>query len=155
MKLSLCWIGKTKEPAIRALSDEYLKRIRRYLPTEDHELRSQAALLELWKKERPLARLVVLDARGRQMSSEELSGFLASHRDRGTPALMFAVGPADGWSDELAGYADAPRADPGEPVLSLSLGKITMAHEIARVVLLEQLYRACTILAGHPYHWGH
>jgi 23S rRNA (pseudouridine1915-N3)-methyltransferase len=153
MKLSLCWIGKTKEPAVQALSDEYVKRIRRYFPAETYELRSQPALLELRARERPRPLLVVLDSRGRQMSSEELAAFLSAQQDRGTQTLMFAVGPADGWSGELAGYAAS--AGKREQVLSLSLGKITMAHEIARVVLLEQLYRACTILAGHPYHCGH
>jgi 23S rRNA (pseudouridine1915-N3)-methyltransferase len=64
------------------------------------------------------------------------------------------VGPADGWGAEVWGRA-SPRPDDGSRLLSISLGRITMAHEIARVVLLEQIYRACTILAGHPYHRGH
>jgi len=153
MKLKLCWIGKTKEQTVRALTDEYVKRIRHYLPAETHELRSESALLQLWEKERVRPLMVILDSRGRQLSSEELAGFLSRHQERGTQMLLFAVGPADGWSNEVEARI-ASDSDRG-PVFSLSLGRITMAHEIARIVLLEQIYRACTILAGHPYHCGH
>jgi len=59
--------------------------------------------------------------------------------------VLFAVGPADGWSAEARNRAQ----------LLLSLGAMTLPHELARVVLAEQVYRACTILAGHPYHSGH
>jgi 23S rRNA (pseudouridine1915-N3)-methyltransferase len=145
VKLKLCWIGKTKAAAVQALTDDYVKRIGRYLPAEAHELRSERALLELLAKEKARPVLVTLDARGRQMSSEELAEFLRAQQDRGAPLLVFAVGPADGWSDATRQAA----------AQSLSLGKMTLAHEIARVVLLEQVYRGLTILAGHPYHLGH
>jgi 23S rRNA (pseudouridine1915-N3)-methyltransferase len=145
VKLKLCWIGKTKAAAVQTLTGEYVKRIGRFLPAETHELRSESALLELLAKERTRPLLVTLDARGRQMTSEELAEFLRSQQDRGTPVLVFAVGPADGWSEPTLQAA----------AQSLSLGKMTLAHEIARVVLLEQLYRGLTILAGHPYHLGH
>jgi 23S rRNA (pseudouridine1915-N3)-methyltransferase len=153
MKLKICWIGKTKEPAIRTLTSEYVRRIRHYSPTETHELRGEPALLELWKRTGPQL-LVILDSRGRQMSSEELAAWVAGQQERGTQSLMFAVGPADGWSREVSGHAVQGKSNSG-PIVSLSLGQITMAHEIARVVLLEQVYRAFTILAGHPYHCGH
>ncbi len=145
MRLELCWIGKTKEAAIQALTDEYVKRIQRYLPTAKHELRSEAALLDLLARERTPPVLVALDARGRQMSSEEFAEFLRMEQDRGTRTLVFAVGPADGWSEAVRSQA----------ARCLSLGKMTLAHEIARVVLLEQIYRGLTILARHPYHLGH
>ncbi len=145
MKLKLCWIGKTKEAAIQALTDEYLKRIGRYVALEVHELRSEVALLELPERERTRPVLVLLDVGGRQMSSEELADFLRSHQERGTQILMFAVGPSDGWT-EAARASSAQR---------LSLGKMTLSHELARVVLLEQIYRGFTILKGHPYHTGH
>ena len=80
-----------------------------------------------------------------RLSSEELAGWLHDHQVRNAVPLLFAVGPADGFSDE------ARRASK----FLLSLGKMTLAHELARVVLLEQLYRAFTILEGHPYHLGH
>ena len=78
-------------------------------------------------------------------SSEELADFIREHQERNPAPLVFAVGPADGFSEQLRGQAD----------FVLSLGKMTLAHELARVVLLEQVYRAFTILKRHPYHLGH
>lgn len=147
MKLQIAWIGKTKEAPFRALTEEYLRRISRYLAAESHELTSEDALLELAGstsgRTRPV--LVLLDARGRQFTSEEFAGLLRDQQDRGTQNLFFGVGPADGFSDKARGVAD----------LILSFGKMTLAHELARIVLLEQIYRAFTILKGHPYHTGH
>jgi 23S rRNA (pseudouridine1915-N3)-methyltransferase len=88
---------------------------------------------------------VLLDSRGKQLSSEELANFLNEYQVRNPLPLLFAVGPANGFSDETRRSAS----------MLLSLGKMTLAHELARVVLLEQLYRAFTILKGHPYHLGH
>jgi len=88
---------------------------------------------------------VALDSRGKQLSSEELAKFIDQHQERGTQELIFAIGPADGWTDETRSQAG----------LLLSLGRMTLPHELARVVLLEQIYRAYTILKGHPYHTGH
>ncbi len=145
MKLQVCWIGKSKAGPAQALTEDYLKRLRRYLPAEGRELRSETALLESLKRERTRPVLVALDARGRQMSSEELASFLRGQQEGGTQMRVFAIGPADGWSEQARAAATHV----------LSLSKMTLAHEIARVVLLEQLYRAFTILAGHPYHLGH
>jgi 23S rRNA (pseudouridine1915-N3)-methyltransferase len=143
MKITLAWVGKTKEPAIAALTSEYVKRIARYLPTESVEARDEKAVLERAAKDR--ATLVLLDARGKQMASEELATFVGKHQDSGTQRLMFAIGPADGWTDDARAKA----------AFTLSLGKMTLAHELARVVMLEQVYRAWTIVKGHPYHTGH
>ena len=147
MKLQIAWIGKTKEVAIRALTDEYLKRISRYVETDSHELAAEPALLKLADRAsgRTAPVLVLLDARGRQFTSEEFANLLRDQQDRGTQNLLFGIGPADGFSDEARSAAD----------LILSFGKMTLAHELARVVLLEQIYRAFTILKGHPYHTGH
>jgi 23S rRNA (pseudouridine1915-N3)-methyltransferase len=87
----------------------------------------------------------LLDSRGKQLSSEELARFLDDHQSRGTQQLLFAVGGPDGFSVEARKAA----------AFQLSLGKMTLPHELARVILLEQLYRAFTILKGHPYHTGH
>ena len=145
MKLKVTWIGKTKEPAIQALTDEYLKRLTHY-SAEGVALRDEAALLKLCARDaRPRHTLVLLDSRGKQLSSEELAKFLGDHQDRNPLPLLFAIGPADGFSDTARQSAS----------FVLSLGKMTLAHELARVVLLEQLYRAFTILKGHPYHCGH
>ena len=147
MKLTIAWIGKTKEPAIQSLTDEYLKRLMRYADAQGIALKDESALLKMCGREaRPVRHvLVLLDSRGKQLSSEEFAEFLGNHQDRNPSPLMFAVGPANG-------FAAATRL---EANLLLSLGKMTLAHEIARVVLLEQLYRAFTILKGHPYHLGH
>ncbi len=145
MKLRICWIGKTKESAIQTLTAEYLKRIARYIPTESYELKNERALLDLIAAERTRPYVVLLDSRGKQLSSEELAGFVRDHQDRGTQTMLLAIGPADGFGDETRRAAS----------FTLSFGKMTLAHELARVVLLEQIYRAFTIIKGHPYHTGH
>jgi 23S rRNA (pseudouridine1915-N3)-methyltransferase len=141
VKLKVAWIGKTRERPIAELTAEYLKRLSRYVPAEGVELASEAALLRQAEK----ATLVLLDLRGKPLSSEELARFLEDYQNRGTQTLLFAVGPASGFSDATRRAA----------VFHLSLGKMTLPHELARVVLLEQLYRGFTILKGHPYHLGH
>jgi len=147
VKLQIAWIGKTREPAIQSLTAEYMKRISRYVQSASHELTAEAALLKLADRAsgRTAPVFVLLDARGRQFTSEEFAELLRDQQDRGTQNLLFGVGPADGFSDQARASAD----------LILSFGKMTLAHELARVVLLEQIYRAFTILKGHPYHTGH
>ena len=143
MKLRIAWIGKTKEPAIQTLTDDYLKRLSHYADAQGIALKDESALLKL--RGRQPSALVLLDSRGKQLSSEEFAQFLGNHQDRNPSPLIFAVGPASGFTAETRQEAN----------LLLSLGKMTLAHELARVVLLEQLYRAFTILKGHPYHLGH
>jgi 23S rRNA (pseudouridine1915-N3)-methyltransferase len=147
VKIKVAWIGKTKDSAIDALTAEYLKRLTRYSETEGTALKDETALRKLCGREaRPIRHtLVLLDTRGKQLSSEEFAEFLGNYQDRNPLPLLFAVGPANGFSMEIRQEAN----------LLLSLGKMTLAHELARVVLLEQLYRAFTILKGHPYHLGH
>ena len=146
VKLKVAWIGKTKEPAIQSLTNEYLKRLSRYAEIGGTSLKDEAALLKLCARDaRPRHTLVLLDGRGKQLSSEELAKFLGDYQDRNPLPLLFAVGAADGFTHQTRQAA----------ALVLSLGKMTLAHELARVVLLEQLYRAFTILKGHPYHLGH
>jgi len=145
VKLRVAWIGKTKEPAIQSLTDEYLKRLTSYADAQGLALKDESALLKLCGRDaRPVRHtLVVLDSRGKQLSSEELAVYLENYSENNP--LLFAVGPANGFTAETR----------QEAKLLLSLGKMTLAHELARVVLLEQLYRAFTILKGHPYHLGH
>ena len=145
MKLKIAWIGKTKSPAIQALTDDYLKRLSHYAETEGLPFKDEAALLKLCDARPTKHVLILLDGKGKQLSSEEFAKFLGDHQDRNPLPLLFAVGAADGFSDLARRSA----------TLVLSLGKMTLAHELARVVLLEQLYRAFTILKGHPYHLGH
>ena len=147
MKLRIAWIGKTKEPAIQSLTDEYLKRLSRYAETQGLALKEESALLKLCGRDARSVKhtLVLLDSRGKQLSSDEFAEYLGNYQDRNPLPLLFAVGPANGFTPEARQEAN----------LLLSLGKMTVAHELARVVLLEQLYRAFTILKGHPYHLGH
>ncbi len=146
MKIKVAWIGKTKDAAIQSLTDEYLKRLTRFAEAEGVALKDEAALLKMCARDaRHRHALVLLDGRGRQLSSEELAKFVGDYQDRNPLPLLFAVGGADGFSENARQAA----------TLVLSLGRMTLAHELARVVLLEQLYRAFTILKGHPYHLGH
>jgi len=150
VKIKIAWIGKTKEPAIASLTEEFLKRISRYVPVEGLSLRDEDALLEMCgrasvTKARAKSSLVLLDSRGKEFSSEQFAKFLGDYQDRNPLPLIFAVGGPDGFSDATRSAAQH----------TLSLGKMTLAHELARVVLLEQIYRAFTILKGHPYHSGH
>jgi len=158
MKLKIVWIGKTKEPSIQALTDEYLKRISRYVQVEGVAVRDEAALLEISGRQTkspllakparsgaPKSTLVLMDSRGKEFSSEQFAKFLGDYQDRNPLPLIFAIGGADGFSD--AARASAQH--------TISLGKMILAHELARVVLLEQIYRAFTILKRHPYHSGH
>jgi 23S rRNA (pseudouridine1915-N3)-methyltransferase len=148
VKIKIAWIGKTKEPAIQALTDEYLKRITRYVPVEGVSLRDEADLLAKFAgsaKGAAKSTLVLMDSRGKELSSEQFAKFLGDYQDRNPLPLVFAIGGADGFSDEAKSAAQNV----------ISLGKMTLAHELARVVLLEQVYRAFTILKGHPYHSGH
>ncbi len=143
----MVWVGKTKEPAIQSLTTEYLNRLSRYSTVESQEYADEESLLRAVEKAggRTRPTFVMLDQRGRQFTSEEFAELLRDQQDRGTQTLIFAVGPADGFSHPSRSSAD----------LVLSFGKMTLAHELARVVLLEQLYRGFTILKGHPYHTGH
>ena len=146
MKVKIAWIGKTKETAIQSLTDEYLKRLGRYAEVEGLSLKDEASVLKLCSSEaKPRHALVLLDARGKELSSEEFARWMGDFFDRNSLPLLFAIGPADGFSQEARLAA----------TLQLSLGKMTLAHELARVVLLEQVYRAFTILKNHPYHLGH
>jgi 23S rRNA (pseudouridine1915-N3)-methyltransferase len=157
LKLKVAWIGKTKEPSIQALTDEYLKRISRYAQVEGRALRDEAALLALCGRalagrgksgntgNSAKSTLVLMDSRGKEFSSEQFARFLGDYQERNPLPLVLAVGGADGFSEETRTSAQHV----------ISLGKMTLAHELARVVLLEQVYRAFTILKGHPYHSGH
>jgi len=131
---------------MQTLTDDYLKRISRFADIAGMAVKDEAAVLSLARGERQGQRhtLVLLDARGKQMTSEELAHFVEREQGQALP-LLFAIGGADGFSEEtrrVAGFL-------------LSLGKMTLPHELGRVVLLEQLYRAFTILNHHPYHLGH
>ncbi len=141
MKIRLVMLGKTRRPEIRALVNDYVQRIRHYAEIEISELRddSPSSLKKL--KIDPAAVVVLLDAAGKQFTSQTFARWLGDLRDRGLRELCFYCGAAEGFSVELS-RGKSQR---------ISLSTLTMPHEFARVVLAEQIYRAFAILAGHPY----
>ncbi len=148
MKLLLASI--TSRPGsgpAQQLFEQYAARLAAYLSTEIQIHRSEQSLLDSFAKSRARTRpmLVLLDSRGKQLSSEALAAWLREQQDSSRQLVIFAIGPADGWSSPARERAG----------LLLSLGPMTLPHELARVILAEQLYRAFAILAGHPYHCGH
>jgi 23S rRNA (pseudouridine1915-N3)-methyltransferase len=151
VKVVICHIApersRAKAPGVDQLAGEYLDRASRYVRCEAIRFSQQRGLLDWVKKQggRTAAWLVLLDRRGRELSSEELAAQLGRWRDGGAQTVIYAIGPADGWTAEARARAD----------VVVSFGPITLPHELARVVLAEQVYRALTILAGHPYHAGH
>jgi len=148
VKIKIAWIGKTKEPAIASLTNEYLKRISRYAQVEGVSLRDEADLLAKYGKDSKSGgkfSLVLLDSRGKELTSEQFAKFLGDYQERTPQPLVFSVGGADGFSAEAKSSVHN----------MISLGKMTLAHELARIVLLEQVYRAFTILKRHPYHSAH
>ena len=146
MQLTLAHVGSLagRNNEYDALTLAYLERCQGHATCKAQGFRSEAALLEWLGKQRGRTPVVavLLDGRGKEMSSEALAVWLGRQRDAGTQHVVFAIGPADGWSDAARKSA----------TMMLSLGPMTLAHALARLVIAEQIYRAFTILAGHPYH---
>lgn len=149
MQISLVHVGAAGsakdagEPQVQM----YLDRCASFARCMAQGFRSEQALLEWLARQggrtRPVA--VLLDSQGKQLSSENFAAWLGARRDEGAQHVVFAIGPASGWSEEARKHA----------ALLLSLGPMTLAHALARLVMAEQIYRAVTILTGHPYHAGH
>lgn len=141
MKIRLIMLGKTRREEGRSLIEDYAARIKRYAEIEVTEFRdgSPAALRKL--KIEPSATVVMLDAAGKQFTSQEFAKWLGQLRDRGAREVVFLCGDAEGFPDELRTSAKQ----------KISLSTLTMPHEFARVLIAEQIYRAFAILAGHPY----
>jgi len=139
--------SKAKSSPAGALTEDFVERAGRYARTELVNHASEAGLLG-WVDRlagRTAPHLILLDSRGKQLTSDEFAAYLGGLRDSGIQNVVMAVGPADGWSETARSRSH----------LLLSLGRITLPHEMARAVLAEQVYRALSILAGHPYHCGH
>lgn len=151
MKITLAAIvprrNRSKADAFETLIADYVKRATRYIATDSQLFESEAELVTWLSAQsgRVAPYAILLDSRGKLLTSDEIATTVGTHRDQGTQRLVLAIGPADGWSQ-----AARERSS-----LLLSLGRITMPHQLARVVLAEQVYRALSILAGHPYHSGH
>jgi 23S rRNA (pseudouridine1915-N3)-methyltransferase len=129
------------------LTQVYLERCSAFAQCRSEAFRSEEGMLEWLGRQqgRTAAVFVLLDSRARPMTSEAFAAWLGARRDQGAQHIVFAIGPPNGWSQ-----AARERAQ-----LQLSLGPMTLAHPLARLVMAEQLYRAFTILSGHPYHIGH
>ena len=140
MRLLLLMLGKTRRPEMRAALEDYVKRISHQTPIEAVEVRDVSAALKRLDADRA-ATTVLLDAGGKTFSSEALAKWLGEHRERGTRQIIFLCGDANGFPDELRARAQ----------INLSLSAMTFSHELARVMLAEQLYRAFAILSGSPY----
>ena len=141
MKIRLIMLGKTRNVALRAMIDDYLERIQHFAPAEIVELREASAAAIRKLKFDTASILVLLDAAGKQFTSQQFAQWVGQSRDRGMREMIFLCGDASGFPDEIRSAAKQ----------KISLTTLTMPHEFARVLLAEQIYRAFTILAGHPY----
>ena len=153
MRLTIVSVGKLKERYFRDAADEYLKRLTPYARVDEVEIpdRDLSRGEDRGRTEegadvlRALpdgAHVVLLDIAGRELSSEQIASWLDALALDGRSSVAFVIGGASGVAAEVAARADE----------RLSLGRITLPHQLARVVLLEQLYRAFRISRGEPYH---
>jgi len=147
MRLTLAAIGKARG-AVADLYAEYAKRLLWPLTLKELDLRGAPGTLQMRESEALLAalpkgaKIVVCDERGKAMTSTAFAKQMTKWQDEGAKEVAFLLGGADGHTDAMRQHAD----------LLLSLGAMTWPHMLARVMLVEQLYRAQQILAGHPYH---
>ena len=148
MKFRFVWIGKTRDKNWRALQEEYLQRLSHFVKFEITEIKDSASpdSLEIESKRilenvNQSSFVCLLDVLGRSVSSHELASELEKWQNRGLKEIVFVIGGAKGVSSEVVEKAN----------YSLSLSFLTLTHEMARVVLVEQLYRAFTIIKGFPY----
>ncbi|MBU1919316.1 23S rRNA (pseudouridine(1915)-N(3))-methyltransferase RlmH [bacterium] len=156
MKLQLLAVGKLRVPYFEAGVHEYLTRIEHMLPIEQIEVPSGSGEESNGKGEGTLVRegerllrlvkphtvVVTMDAAGQQMTSEQFSQWIQERMNESTERIAFIIGGAWGIDKRITKISK----------LRLSLSKMTMPHELARLVLVEQIYRALTLWKGHPYH---
>jgi len=150
MRLRIIWTGKTRDARLKALCDDYLKRLSHFVRSEVTELRETkgGGNEGIEKDSKRISDalndgtvLVLLDPSGLDWSSQELAGQIERWNNEGIREISFVIGGPQGVSRELAGKANK----------RWSLSRLTLTHEMARVVVLEQLYRAYTIIHGLPY----
>jgi 23S rRNA (pseudouridine1915-N3)-methyltransferase len=140
VKIRLLMLGKTRRAEMRAVIDDYVKRIGRHAPIEITEVRDGDAALKKLDADRA-ATAVLLDALGKTLDSSAFAKWLGELRDRGARELILVCGDADGFPAAL--HERVPQ--------KISLSPMTYSHELARAMLAEQLYRAFAILSGSPY----
>ena len=140
MKITVAAVGKLKEPYLVAASDEYEKRLRPYCTLAITESKDEAAMLASLST---ATHLYVLDERGDMITSHQLAELLAAEQSHGAGApIAFVIGGADGHSDAVRARAKR----------MFAFGRMTIAHRLVRILVLEQLYRAFKIVRGEPYH---
>ncbi len=139
MKILVLPIGKLRSKAISEIASDYSRRLSHYAQFAVKPCRDDREAIANLK---PGDLFVLLDAAGSEKSSEGLAHFLSDHQMRGTKRLCFFIGGPEGAGPEAKARAD----------LKLSLSRMTFPHELAQAMLLEQLYRAFTMLKGEPYH---
>ena len=141
MKIHLVMLGKTRRPEMRSLLADYLTRVGRFADVRLGELReaSGASLRKLALDS--AATVILLDDSGKPQTSAQFAKWLGEARDRGVREIVFLCGGAEGFPEALRRRATQ----------KFSLSSLTFSHELARVMLAEQLYRAFAILGGHPY----
>jgi len=139
MRLSVLAVGRLKEAWVQEGCAEYAKRVRGKLPLDLVEVKDDAELL---RKIPPRHKLWALDERGQELTSEGLAEALKRLMNAGEHGVTFVIGGADGLARDLVARAD----------FVWSLGRLTLPHRLARLIVLEQLYRALSILRGEPYH---
>lgn len=157
MQIKFLWVGKTRSSSIRSLYEDYLERIRHWIPCEVVEVRDLSKRRSLRAEEliadegAEIAKhipksgtLVALDETGTQFSSSAFARWIESEQNSGTRVITFVIGGPEGLSRDISKRAH----------IVLSLSKMTWTHEMCRVLLLEQVYRALCIMRKIPYHKG-
>lgn len=145
MKISLVWVRGTRTAWADAAAADYVPRIRRYFPFTEEALKASTAPLEADKLLALVTgrgRLVVFDERGEDLDSLRFAALLTRHADDGVAQLLFGIGGAYGFDTRVRSAASRV----------VRLSPMVLNHAVARVVALEQIYRACTIRAGEAYH---
>lgn len=150
MRLWIAAVGRLRAGPVKDVVEDYARRSPWPLTVREVEVRKRLTGAELKRAEAALlleavppgARLVALDERGRDLSSEAFAEKMGRWRDEGVGDLAFLIGGADGHDETIRERA----------VLTLAFGRMTWPHMLARAMLAEQIYRAQTILEGHPYH---
>ena len=137
--MRLITVGKFKVGPHQKIASDYIERLGHYLPFELLVVKNEEEVL---KRIGPDDFFIVMDERGQEMISTQFANFIEERQIRSTKYLTFVVGPAHGLTDHVKLKAD----------MKLSLSRFTMQHDLATLVLLEQIYRACTIIRGEPYH---
>jgi len=153
LKITLLWVGKTRNVHLKSLIEDYWKRLEHFCelslrevqPVKSETAKGRLVTLE---GEKLLARvdssdhLVLLDSSAKSLTTEMFAAWLCKHRDQSTRNLVFVIGGHEGLSEALKRRAD----------FSISLSPLTFTHEMARCLLLEQIYRAFSVIQGFPYH---